>query len=259
VAEAAGALLVAVDEPGVLAAMVAAVKATGAAVVGFTDDDAELSETWSAQVLEILDRAGNEDVGGVGGRDVIYDGDEPRPTDLADRVGELTWWGRLIGNHHRGSPNNRSVVVLKGVNCAYRRAALALPAGLRGAGAQAHFEVAVGRHALDAGWRLLYFADLTVIHRPATRLDEDQRAAPSDAAVADSAFNLMRGLPRSTQPRRWLYVHLVGDGATPGIARAVAAALARDRATTARRRAGWRGTADALRVRDEPLDFTTFG
>jgi glycosyltransferase involved in cell wall biosynthesis len=258
VAEAHSVDLVLVDQPGVLAAMAAGVRATSADVVGFTDDDAELSPGWSERVLEILERPDHADVGGVGGRDVIYDGDRPRPTALTDRVGELTWWGRLIGNHHCGSANNRSVVVLKGANCAYRRRALALPNGLRGQGAQAHFEVAVGRHALDEGWRLLYFSDLRITHRPAIRLGEDQRGAPSEDAVADSAYNLMRGLPPGMQPRRWLYVHAVGDGAAPGILRLLVAAIARDRSTIARRGPAWRGTSEALRLRREALSFTTF-
>jgi len=249
--------VVTVDDPGVLAAMTAGALATTSDVVAFTDDDAELAEHWAQFVIDVMERPGNDDVGGIGGRDVIYDGDHARPTELTGRVGEVTYWGRLIGNHHCGSANNREVVVLKGVNCAYRRRALGLPHGLLGAGAQAHFEVAVGRHALDGGWRLLYFSELTVIHRPADRRGDDQRASPSDEAVFNSAFNLMRGLPRRVQSRRWLYVHLIGDRATPGVIRCLYALMRRDRATLARRAPSWRASTAAWRVRATPLEFTT--
>ena len=248
--------VVTVDAPGVLAAMAAGASATTSDLIAFTDDDAELSPDWARRVIEIMDRPENGDVGGVGGRDVIYEGDVPRATSLTSRVGELTYWGRLIGNHHCGSSNNRSVVVLKGVNCAYRRAAIALPTGLRGSGAQAHFEVAVGRHAIDAGWRLLYFSDLTVVHRPAGRLGEDQRDAPSDDAVYDSAFNLMRSLAPRVQTRRWIYVHALGDRAAPGLVRCAVAWVRADRATLRRRRPSWHATTAAWRLRNSALEFT---
>lgn len=250
--------VVTVGEPGVLAAMSAGVAATTSDVVAFTDDDAELSRTWCEDVLEILDAPRNSAVGAVGGRDVIYDGETMRSVVRTERVGEVTFWGRLIGNHHRATANNREVVVLKGVNCAYRREALALPRGLRGQGAEAHFEVAVGAFARRAGWRLLYFSDLTVNHRPAPRAGEDQRSAPSDQAVADSAFNLMRALAPQYQTRRWLYVHIVGDRAVPGIVRCAWALLRGDRATLARRAPSWRATTEAWRLRRQRLEFTTF-
>jgi hypothetical protein len=97
-----------------------------------------------------------------------------------------------------------------------------------------------------------------VQHYPAERLGEDQRAAPSEGAVYDSAHNLMRALTPAQQTRRWLYVHLVGDRSCPGVARWVLAALRGDRATLARRRPAWRATTDAWRQRREPLTYVDF-
>lgn len=255
VASATGVHLVTVSTPGVLAAMWAGAQATSSDVVGFCDDDATIDSHWARDVRRIFDLPGNERVGGVGGRDYLYDGDVPRATTLTNDVGRLTSWGRLVGNHHRGEGPAREVDVLKGVNCAYRRGALVLPAGLRGEGAQAHFEVAVGTELRRRGWRLLYDPSLRVDHRPDDRVGADQRAAPTAQAIADSAFNLERSLPRGLQSRRWLYVHALGDGACPGIARCVVALLRRERDVVMRRSPSWRGTTEAWRLRATPLSF----
>jgi glycosyltransferase involved in cell wall biosynthesis len=250
--------IVEVSEPGVLAAMIAGAAASVGSIIGFSDDDATLSPTWCEQVLSTFDDPANEDVGGLGGRDHIFDGGSARETTLTKDVGRVSFWGRLVGNHHRGLGRVDRVHVLKGVNSAYRRSVLGLPLGLRGDGAQAHYEVAVGAYVRRRGSHLRYDANLTVEHRPAPRSDDDQRVVPSSTAVANSAFNLMRPLSASQQSRRWMYVHVVGDRACPGVLRCVVAALRSDHVTLARRAPSWRATSEAWRLRHDPLEFVTF-
>lgn len=240
--------IVIVDEPGVLAAMWAGSRQATSDVVAFCDDDAEPSDTWVSEIRRAFD---DPRVGGYGGRDVLYDGDEPRPTRLHSRVGVVTWWGRLIGNHHCGTGPARDVDVLKGVNCAYRRELLAFPRGLRGDGAQAHFEVSIGLHVASLGYRVVYDPTHQVIHRPARRLDDDQRVNPSTEAIFNSAFNLERSLPRATQTRRLLYVIIWGDTACPGLVRLLVGRGSRS--LRARRSPSWRGTFAAWRERRSPL------
>ncbi len=249
--------VVTVTEPGVLAAMCAGVVATTSDIVAFTDDDAQLTTTWAARVEELFLRSDHNDVGGVGGRDIIYDGYIPTH-GVNDSVGVITYWVCVIGNHHCGTGPVRDVAMLKGVISAYRRCALGLPLDLHGSGAQAHFEVAVGRYAREHQWRLCYDPTLTVRHEPAVRVGDDQREAPSPDAVADSAYNLMRALPATVQSRRWLYVHLVGDRASPGLVRWFVAVLQGDRTTLARRAPAWSGTSLAWRQRRVPVTFDTF-
>ena len=249
---------VSVEEPGVLAAMIAGTTASTGEVVAFTDDDATLTPSWCEQVAATMSDPVNAQLGGLGGRDHIFDGELSRETTLTKDVGRVSFWGRLIGNHHRGLGRVDGVHVLKGVNSAYRRSALGLPRGLRGDGAQAHYEVAVGAFVHRAGFQLRYDANLIVYHRPAVRSDEDQRATPSAEAVANSAFNLMRALGAAQQSRRWLYVHLVGDRSCPGLIRCFIAIVNADRATLARRAPTWRATSEAWRIRKSPLDFETF-
>jgi glycosyltransferase involved in cell wall biosynthesis len=252
VAQARGVIVTSVDEPGVLAAMVAGAKRATSDVVAFTDDDARLPRDHASRLRSYFDQTG---VFGVGGRDVLYDGDLPRPTSLTHNVGRVRWFGRVVGNHHRGTGSVRPVFMLKGVNAAYRRSALAFPVGLRGTGAQPHFEVAIGTWMARQHGTLLYDPSLTVEHRPAERLGEDQRTAPSYAAILDSAYNLARSLPRRHLTVRLLYVFLLGDTNCPGIGRSLIALVRRERLVLHRRHASWRGTMMAWADRSQPLLF----
>ena len=113
----------------------------------------------------------------------------------------------------------------------FRRAALALPDGLRGEGAQVHFEVATSLWATGAGWRLVYDPALLVDHPPAPRFDEDGRGSRSARAVQNAAFNLVvciGTLRPELSGRRLGYGLLVGDRETPGLLRAARALADRD-------------------------------
>jgi GT2 family glycosyltransferase len=258
IATRAGVRVVTVTEPGVIAAMVAGVASCTSTYVAFTDDDAVPPPSWAALLLARLDA--DPTVVGVGGRDVLYDrrgGDAtPRPTTLTTDVGRFTWTGRLRGNHHCGTGEPTDVVVLKGVNAAYRRSGFALPTFLRGTGAQAHFELAVGSRLRAQGGRLLYDPQITVDHFPAPRVGADQRGAPADSAVEDSIYNLLRATPPALCTRRYVFTRLIGDGAFPGLVIAVVALLT-GRSHIWRR---WRPTQRGLRAAwaDRALPETWF-
>jgi hypothetical protein len=55
-------------------------------------------------------------------------------------------------------------MVVQAANMALRREALALPDGLRGSGAQAHFEVAMCLWARKRDWRIVYDPAIVVDH-----------------------------------------------------------------------------------------------
>jgi GT2 family glycosyltransferase len=220
-----------VESEGVLAAMQAGVIASTGSVIAFTDDDAAPRRDWLERVVRHLD---DQAVGAVGGRDVVHG--EPDPGRTAT-VGMLTRWGKLRGNHHLGTGPARDVRVLKGVNMAFRREALALPETMCGGGAQPHFEIATCLWAARAGWRLVYDPEVTVDHYPGVRFDADQRTRPERMAIRATAYNLvtaMCSVEPGLLPRRALYGLVLGDGRTPGIGR-YAVALARREATIARR------------------------
>ena len=220
-----------VTEPGVLAAMIVGAERSTGDLIAFTDDDAAPHPDWLARIEQAL--SADASAAGIGGRDQLFDPDgSQRATTLTHSVGQLSPVGRMTGNHHRGQGGLRRVDVLKGVNAAYRRADLALPLGLRGQGAQVHFEVALGCHVSRSGRHLLYDPAILVDHHPASRLDADARDDSPPDAVADAAFNLTAAISVLGPLRlllRLAYALVVGDLAQPGLLRALLALLSGDR------------------------------
>ena len=239
-----------VDAPGVLVAMRAGARAASGDCIGFVDDDAEVRDGWLEGVVAHLAVPA---VGGVCGRDVVSR--EPAAAPASD-VGRITAVGKLVGNHHLGAGRPRDVDVLKGANMVFRRRALALPDGLRGAGAQVHFEVATSLWATARGWRLVYDPALVVDHLPAPRFDDDARATQSRRAVENAAFNLvlcLGALRPQLRRRRLAYGVLAGDRGAPGLLRAARALLERDAVVAARLLPSLRGQIAAYRLlRREP-------
>jgi glycosyltransferase involved in cell wall biosynthesis len=210
-----------VSQPGVVAAMSAGIAHCEEDVVAVTDDDAAPHSDW----LETLRARYGPGIGGVGGRDLVE-----HPAQVARRsdpiVGRLTWFGRLHGNHHLGVGGVRDVDVLKGVNMSLRRELWELDCGLRGDGAQAHWEIGVCLSAKSRGWRLLYDPDARVDHVPAPRHDADDRSRPSVGARLDAEWNYAYMLGRYLRARRLpaagVYLVGVGTRGAPGVVAYVA-------------------------------------
>jgi glycosyltransferase involved in cell wall biosynthesis len=234
-----------VDKPGVLAAMEAGAAVASSDIIAFIDDDAVPRPEWLQQLARHFD---DPEIGGVGGRDLIAG--EDAPTGAALEVGTITRWGKLIGNHHLGGGAPREVLVLKAVGVAFRRQALALPRGLKGDGAQVHFEVGMSLSARRRGWRLVYDPSALVDHEVAPRFDADPRARPRAIAVRDAAYNLVSCLLAELPDlfwRRALYGLIVGDHDVPGVGRAVVALLRGERTVLRRFAPSVAGQVAALR------------
>jgi GT2 family glycosyltransferase len=210
-----------VSEPGVLAALMAGAKETTAPLVAFTDDDAAPWPDWLERLsLHFRDPC----VGVVGGRDVVHERSRREKRLPATDVGRITRWGKLIGNHEFAIGPSRQVEVLKGVNMAFRRQAVAFPLNLRGAGAQPHYEVAMCLWAINHGWRVMLDPQAVVDHFPGPRFDEDRRERPTSAAIRDTGYNLVASI-LTARPnllwRRASFGLFLGDKGVPGIGRAV--------------------------------------
>lgn len=107
-----------VTQPGVVAALNAGLAAVEGDIVSITDDDAAPHPDWLERIAAYF--TSDSRLGGLGGRDWVYHGskleDESRPV-----VGQLQWFGRVIGNHHLGVGEPREVDILKGVNMSFRK------------------------------------------------------------------------------------------------------------------------------------------
>lgn len=181
--------IVKVTVPGVIAAMNGGVDVTSSEIIAFTDDDAEPHSEW----LEKLESHYLSDphVGGVGGRDWVYHGDDLED-GVSDHVGRLLWFGRTVGNHHIGVGEPREVDILKGVNMSFRRAAMGewrFDQRMLGTGAQVHFEVEFCLKLKRSGWKLIYDPNVAVNHYPAQRFDEDRRNSFNETALANAVHN----------------------------------------------------------------------
>jgi GT2 family glycosyltransferase len=217
--------VVSVEEGGQMAAMASGLAASRTELVAFTDDDAVPRTDWLERLIMPFS---NSEIGAVGGRDVVVADNTESTESLTELVGIVTPWGRLIGNHHIGAGPARYVDVLKGVNCMYRRTAIAIPSNLRGSGAQVHNEVAIGLRAKSKGWKLLYDPQIIVDHYPGERFDVDARSERAKAATFDVAYNLTlsigsQGLVPAV--RRVIYGLLIGDRSLPGLGRTMIAIL----------------------------------
>jgi GT2 family glycosyltransferase len=217
--------VVSVERGGQMAAMAAGLAANRNPLVAFTDDDAVPRNDWIERLIKPFL---SSEIGAVGGRDIVLVNDFNTREPLQEVVGKVTPWGRLIGNHHIGVGPARYVDVLKGVNCMYRRTAIAIPSNLRGSGAQVHNEVAIGLRAKSNGWKLLYDPEIIVDHYPGERFDVDARSKRAKAATFDVAYNLTLSVgSQGLMPaiRRLIYGLLVGDRSLPGVGRTVFALI----------------------------------
>ncbi|SFA96980.1 Glycosyl transferase family 2 [Cohnella sp. OV330] len=205
-----------VSESGVLAAMKAGTNVALGDIIAYTDDDAVPRPDWLEKLVR---HYADPRVGGVGGRDI-----QPGiPAKPGCGVGIVTWYGKLIGNHHIGDGPAREADVLKGVNMSLRRELTEFPQGLLGTGAQVHFEVHMCLRARWLGYKLIYDASAIVDHYPAPRFDEDQRGKAVPEAAVNAAYNLQLGILRwgglLRMMSRFVYAAFVGDRTTPGLLR----------------------------------------
>lgn len=180
---------VTVGMTGVVAAMNTGLEVATGDILAFTDDDAGPHPDWLQRIEAHF--LADERVGGVGGRDWVYHG-----TELEDGarevVGQVQWFGRVIGNHHIGIGEARKVDVLKGVNMSFRRTAISglrFDERMRGTGAQVHFEVAFTLALRRAGWTLIYDPKVAVDHFRGQRFDEDQRDRFNALAMTNAVHN----------------------------------------------------------------------
>lgn len=205
--------------PGQVAALNAGLCCVESSIVAITDDDAAPRTDWLFRIEDHFSR--DLTVGGVGGRDYVYGS---RPEKTLRRVGVLQWFGRRIGNHHRGTGAAREVHFLKGANMSFRMEAVGdarFDSRLRGSGAQVHNDFAFSLSIRQCGWKLVYDPAVAVDHYPAQRFDEDQRTERSQAAVSASAYNetltILEHLPVHRRAAFWVWALLAGTGDLPGL------------------------------------------
>jgi GT2 family glycosyltransferase len=224
--------------------------------IALLDDDVVIPPNWLATMLQHL--RSYDDVVAAGGRDLLMDYPEMRRTEpLVQDVGNVHWFGRVTGGHHRGGGSARRVQVLRGSNCLFRGSFLrrrGFESGLRGRGAQVNWELALGLQAREAGKRMIFDPTVTIIHNVAPRHDGDtvHRGIFNFEGTSDIAYNeTFVALKHATGLAFWtipLWQMLVGSHVCPGLLRAVDFITKPQSQPAARFAATWAGRAAAFKT-----------
>jgi len=237
-----------VEVPGVVASMQAALERTRGDIVCLLDDDAEPFPDWIGKIAARF--LADEQLGMVGGRDLLRDYPERRAAEpTTGRVGIFTWSGRFLGNHHRGGGSFRRVDTLKGCNAAGRGDLLrriGFEQGLRGAGAQVHWEIALCLDVAAAGFDVAYDPEIRVIHHIAPRYDVDQghRGVFSPEGLYDMVWNEHFVVSNRMSPaksfRHFLHAVAVGSYSAPGLVQYLRLLLQQDPRRNERLAISWK-------------------
>lgn len=235
--------------PGQVEALNTGLRAARGDVVAILDDDTAPWPDW----LERIERHFSESprLGGLGGRDMIR-ADGFVPTMETSYVGRISWYGRWVGQAHRGSGPPREVDLIKGCNMSFRREAIAgvwFDQRLKGEGAQwfndAAFSLAVKRN----GWQVVYDPAVRVDHFLSQRQDGDERQAQTPTDVYGVVYNetliLLEHLPRIRRAAYLGFGVTVGTRRAPGLLQWLRAAIGGGRADREFHAAAFRGRLDA--------------
>jgi GT2 family glycosyltransferase len=221
--------IIPVSVPGVVAARNAGLDAVKTDVLAIIDDDTSPHATWLNRVMQNF----NNDplLGGLGGRDRCFDGkefdDHREPV-----VGKIQWFGRTIGNHHRGFGALREVDVLKGANMSYRSRAIAdvrFNTRLKGKGAQPSEDFCFSVAVKCKGWKLAYDPLVLVDHYASQRVEVRHyvgvSAVNDTLEFRDFAYNQVVSIWNALSPLRrgafFVWSVLIGTGVFPGFIQAI--------------------------------------
>lgn len=212
--------------PGQVAALNTGLDAAFGDIIAITDDDAAPHPQWLARIESHF--LSDDKIGGVGGRDYIYEETQFRDLNIPlvkpQLVGKVQWFGRVVGNHHIGSETICEVDILKGANMSYRRSAIKdqyFDDRLRGTGAQAHNDLAFSLAVRRKGWKLIYDPLVAVDHYPGQRFDQDKRGEFNALAMANRVHNktltLLEHLPSDQRFIFLIWAVLIGTRGELGL------------------------------------------
>ncbi len=238
-----------VTKPGQIVAMNRGLEVAQGDVVCFTDDDCVPRKDW---LESLAAHYSQEDVGGVGGRDVVHHGDEIE-SSRAKTVGKITWWGRIIGNHHcefDGGPVQ--VDHLKGANMSFRRDLMARFDETLARGSSALNDTDMSLWVRGQGAKLIYDPQSIVDHYPATRFDEASRELDKPDVVYDDSYNWVYCMLKYMPPLQCIcflaYALGVGIGTRYGLLKYLAAVPKRPMGATRQFVAATGGKMAAIRT-----------
>jgi len=196
-------------------------------IVCFMDDDARAPVDWLEKIVAHFER--DSSVVGVGGPDFILNHGESNYRKTVDQVGKITWYGKVIGNHHHLCEKLMKVDVLKGVNMSFRREVLSkLDVNLQSdhnVGNGSHWELDLCFSIRKNGGILLFDPSLDIIH------DSNHDHFVKYENIRNNARNLiyvmLKNLSFSRKTFFIFYIFMIGNDQLWGLGKLFHSALYR--------------------------------
>lgn len=210
-------------EIGVIAAENAGLRIASSDLIAFIDDDGYAPSDWIQNILAFFKDF--PEASALGGPDIIAS----EPWEYHDHeksvVGILTWYGNVIGNHHRKITGGlRKVHVLKGVNMTFKRNSFnfldEMLVGKDGnLGNGSSWELDICMQVLNAKGTIYFNPDLLVDHDSNHSTHVKLMVAKSNAH--NFTYVMLKNLPLSRKIFFLFYAILIGNAQLPGLAKGV--------------------------------------
>ncbi|MFH0731788.1 MAG: glycosyltransferase family 2 protein [Candidatus Omnitrophota bacterium] len=203
-----------VEAPGIIDATNAGLKVCCGDIICFIDDDARAKKDWIQRIEAYY---ADEKIGGVGGRDIVYFGDKIDEKPVK-KVGQVTWCGRVIGNHHHIVKMPKRVTHLKGCNMSYRRKLLfPLDKNLKTQieMPEPEWELDIGLSISMRGYKIIYDPNILVEHYPAS--STYNRNMRKSISVRNQTYVLLKHFPLCRKIIYIIFAFLIGQRSRPGI------------------------------------------
>ncbi|MFA6236641.1 MAG: glycosyltransferase family A protein [Bacteriovorax sp.] len=210
-------------EAGVICAENAGLKVISNDLVAFIDDDGYAPEDWLLKIENFFSE--HPEASAVGGSDIILSEPWTYHDYPVEKVGLISWYGRIDGNHHRKSLGGmRRVQVLKGVNMIFKRRAFSLldenlagRDGKLGNGSQWELDLCLS--VLNKNNSIYFMPDLVVQH------DSDHRSHDVAIATKNNTHNLsyvmLKNLPVAKKISFLIYAIFIGNSQLPGVLKGI--------------------------------------
>ena len=242
-----------VTEPGFMPPICRGIQEAKGDVVAFLDDDAEAEPGWTSGLLRAYSSPA---VGGAGGRCINMDRDREIPVPETSRVGYLSAWGKLVGNHFLRPAFHSPLDVdyLMG-GCMSFRTSVARELEFDWAlnrNVATGYEVDLGLQVRRSGHRIIFDPAVAIRHFGGPRAIAGNRDPLDEVAAEATAYNLTRiVLARAPGSKRAAFIlrqFTLGERRAPGLLPWIASPLSRRLGfLTALGKAATRGRFQAIR------------
>lgn len=204
---------------GVVAAENAGLKVISNDIVAFIDDDGYAPADWLLTIESFFVRYPTASA--VGGSDIIVSQPWTYHDFPVEKVGLVSWYGKIYGNHHRKAKGEiRQVQVLKGVNMALKRNTFSfLDEKLIGKdgnlGNGSHWELDLCLSILNKNGSIYFVPNLIVNHD--SNHSNHNFVASAKSNTHNLCYVMLKNLSFSRKVVFLIYATLVGNSQLPGL------------------------------------------